>query len=96
MSAYSSHGRVQIQILLYMTKLSLPGPAPVAAKSKKRKHSRQEVHVPSAAPEERLESFMDKLSMRQLAGHLATNGPQLNHNERDWAQLFCEDVVEPL
>lgn len=85
---------VQVQILLYMMKLSIPGPTPVDTKPKKRKRSRKEAQVPSTTPEERLESLMDKLSMLQLTGHLPTNGPQLNHNERDWAQSFCEDIVE--
>ncbi|KAJ3564878.1 hypothetical protein NP233_g8001 [Leucocoprinus birnbaumii] len=61
---------------------------------RKRKRSRNEVQAPASTPEERLESFMDKLSMMQLAGHLSTDGSRLNHNERDWAQSFCEDVVE--
>lgn len=85
--------RVQIQILLYMMKLSV-APEPVIAHPKKRKRSRKKIHVPSASLEERLENLMDKLSMLQLTSHLSTEESQLNRNERDWAQLFCEDVVE--
>jgi len=85
--------RVQIQILLYMTKLSI-APEPEVAYPKKRKRSRKEIHVPSSSLEERLENLMDKLSMLQLTSHLSTNESQLNRNERDWAQNFCEDVVE--
>ncbi|KAF9443997.1 hypothetical protein P691DRAFT_678453 [Macrolepiota fuliginosa MF-IS2] len=87
---------IQIQILLYMTKLSLPGPAPAAVQPGKRKRSRKEADPSPPTPEERLESFMDKLSVLQLTGHLETSGPQLNHNERDWAQIFCEDIVEQI
>lgn len=88
--------RIQIQILLYMTKLSLPGPPPLIVQPKKRKRSRKEADPPPPTPEERLESFMDKLSMLQLTSHLETNGPKLNHNEKDWAQMFCEHTVEAL
>lgn len=79
-----------------MTKLSLPGPPPVVSQpqSKKRRRPRKEADSPQPTPRERLEGFMDKLSMLQLAGHLETNGPKLNHNEKDWAQTFCEDVAD--
>ncbi|EKM81190.1 hypothetical protein AGABI1DRAFT_105979, partial [Agaricus bisporus var. burnettii JB137-S8] len=87
---------VQVQILLYMTKLSLPGSLPVVNQPKQRKRSGKEAVPPSLSPEERLESLMDKLSMLQLTNHLETNGPKLNHNEKDWAQLFCESTVEPI
>jgi len=85
--------RVQIQILLYMVKLSI-APEPVITHPKKRKRSRKDIHVPSSSLEERLENLMDKLSMLQLTSHLSTKESQLNRNERDWAQIFCEDVVE--
>lgn len=86
-----------MQILLYMTKLSLPGSLPVVKQPKQRKRSGKEAGPPPPlSPEERLESLMDKLSMLQLTNHLETNGPKLNHNEKDWAQLFCESIVEPM
>lgn len=75
-----------------MTKLSLPGPVPVVAQPKKRKRSHKEADPPPRAPEERLEDFMDKLSVLQLTEHLETGGPRFNYNEKDWAQAFCEDV----
>ena len=50
---------------------------------------------------ERLESFMDKLSMWQLVSLMDTSRADTMQktapkNERDWMQKFCEDVVEPL
>ena len=50
--------------------------------------------------EERLESFMDKLSTWQLLGTLSTIVPTLRtssgpfKDDRDWMQVFCEDLVE--
>lgn len=80
-----------------MTKLSLPGPLPVVNQPKKRKRAGKEADLPPPlSPEERLESLMDKLSMLQLTNHLETNGPKLNHNEKDWAQIFCESIVETM
>lgn len=107
--------RVQIQILLHFFKLSLPGPCtPLRSpptlsspNSKKRKRGRV-ADVPSVPPtmetEERLEMFMDKLSMWQLVASLElpntdqTKGkPDMKDGQaRDWMQIFCEDVVEPL
>ncbi len=79
-----------------MTKLSLPGPPPDVNKPqpKRGKRSHKEADPPQPTPRVRLEGFMDKLSMLQLADHLETNGPKLNHNEKDWAQTFCENVVD--
>ncbi|KAI5888820.1 uncharacterized protein SCHCODRAFT_02602164 [Schizophyllum commune H4-8] len=155
----------QIQILLYLFKLSLPpSPSadPIASPAKKhaaamqqdillspRKRRRVEpandksasqdkvasVSTPSQtfprkrrrkspepaplAPEVYLEAFMDKLSMWQLVrgledgrpavdsmpaglrakaskGGQVGNGKARQDDERDWMQVFCEDVVEPL
>ncbi|KAG0709383.1 hypothetical protein DFH29DRAFT_228270 [Suillus ampliporus] len=105
---------VQIQILLYFLKLSLPGPcAPLppvevpadnisfikpikSSRSLKRKKEKLNWITPSSV--ERLESFMDKLSMWQLVLLMDTSRTHGNRhkNEHDWMQKFCEDVVEPL
>ncbi|KIN96307.1 hypothetical protein M404DRAFT_1006817, partial [Pisolithus tinctorius Marx 270] len=101
---------VQIQILLYLLKLSLPGPCrplpPVTippsgtgndtklAKNAKRKKEKSATVTPS--PTERLESFMDKLSTWQLISKMDSQGMHgASPEERDWMQTFCEDVVEP-
>ncbi|KAF8452540.1 hypothetical protein L210DRAFT_846508 [Boletus edulis BED1] len=93
---------VQIQILLYLLKLSLPGPCSplprvkipandvVPSTKKKRQKERAKYIVPST--HERLESFMDKLSMWQLVINM--NDLNKNRDERDWMQAFCENVVE--
>ena len=52
--------------------------------------------------EDRVELFMDKLCIWQLLGRIAM--PDSSHtvlhstakDQRDWMQVFCEDVVEPL
>ncbi|KIY44978.1 hypothetical protein FISHEDRAFT_77009 [Fistulina hepatica ATCC 64428] len=120
---------VQIQIILYMLKLSLPGPAPVEPSeevlprtSKKRKLRGRDRVMPilqSANPvapsaEECLEIFMDKLCTWQLMAEMSQGLPGTlgegagagtknsgKHKDkikdnRDWMQIFCEDVVEPL
>ncbi|KAJ6621451.1 hypothetical protein B0H10DRAFT_987545 [Mycena sp. CBHHK59/15] len=85
---------VQIQILLYLLKLSLPGPAPPPEVSSPNK--RRKLGDPSPPTlEDRLESFMDKLSMWQLVGTLEEGLLHRNKGDRDWMQSFCEDVVEP-
>ncbi|KAI6030901.1 hypothetical protein F5J12DRAFT_803771 [Pisolithus orientalis] len=101
---------VQIQILLYLLKLSLPGPCrplpPVTippsgtgndtklAKNAKRRKEKSVTVTPS--PTERLESFMDKLSTWQLISKMDSQGMHgASSEERDWMQTFCEDVVEP-
>ncbi|KAJ7634960.1 hypothetical protein FB45DRAFT_478351 [Roridomyces roridus] len=84
---------VQIQILLYMLKLSLPAALPPPeASSPSRK--RRKVEPPPASLEDRLEAFMDKLSTWQLAKSLE-EGLLHRSRDRDWMQVFCEDVVEP-
>ncbi|KAF9244497.1 hypothetical protein BU15DRAFT_71481 [Melanogaster broomeanus] len=99
---------VQLQILLYCLKLSLPGPCaplppvtiapssadPVPPTKKKRRKERPKTVVPS--PTERLESFMDKLSMWQLVSLMddAQKHPNQSREQRDWMQIFCEEVVE--
>ncbi|KAI9460648.1 hypothetical protein HD554DRAFT_2132718 [Boletus coccyginus] len=95
---------VQLQVLLYLLKLSLPGPctplAPVKipandvvpSTKKKRQKERAKVIIPSA--QERLESFMDKLSMWQLVINVNDANKPADRDERDWMQAFCENVVE--
>ena len=94
-------GRVQIQIILYLLKLSLPGPAPPPPapleSPKKRKRSvRPQPAVPVLTLEDHLEVFMDKLSMWQLVATLDLSGKLRDtKDERDWMQIFCEDIIEP-
>jgi hypothetical protein len=50
--------------------------------------------------EDRLEAFMDKLSMWQLMTSLeqvSTVSKSISNNkdERDWMQIFLEEVIEP-
>ncbi|KAL4069325.1 hypothetical protein J3A83DRAFT_4250536, partial [Scleroderma citrinum] len=101
---------VQLQILLYLLKLSLPGPRPplppVAgppsttggdtprAKTGKPKKEKPKAVIP--CPTERLESFMDKLSTWQLISQMNDSQTQAESDKRrDWMQVFCEDIVEP-
>ena len=89
-----TENRVQIQILLYFLKLSLPGsPPPPPESTKKQKRSR-EPPTPSTTTEDELEAFMDKLSMWQLIGNLDIVGVPGTKEERDWTQIFAEDIVE--
>ena len=52
--------------------------------------------------EDRVELFMDKLCVWQILASIPT--PESSHtvlhttatDQRDWMQVFCEDVVEPL
>ncbi|KAJ7237279.1 hypothetical protein B0H12DRAFT_1238237 [Mycena haematopus] len=57
----------QVQVLLYLLKLSLPGPPEVPSPSKKR---RKIGEPPAPSTEDRLEAFMDKLPMWQLVNPL--------------------------
>jgi hypothetical protein len=95
--------RVQIQILLYLLKVSLPGPCPPDTDSsplKKQRHHKREALMTVSTAEGRLESFMDKLSTWQLLGSLDKDVPNLHTSsghakeDRDWMQVFCEDLVE--
>ncbi|KAJ7837693.1 hypothetical protein B0H13DRAFT_2421355 [Mycena leptocephala] len=61
---------VQVQILLYMLKLSLPGPPSPLDVSSPSKKRRKMGDPPPPSLEDRLEAFMDKLSMWQLVNTL--------------------------
>ena len=62
---------------------------------KKRKRSSRKVQdQPTLSTEDYLESFMDKLSMWQLIRGLETSRPSVESGDRDWIQLFAEDIVE--
>ncbi|KAK0444404.1 hypothetical protein EV421DRAFT_1890578 [Armillaria borealis] len=87
---------VLIQILLHLLILSLPGPPPPPpseSPSRKRKKQSPRKNASRAlvrTTEDRLESFMDKLSMWQLI-----NVVERSRTELDWIQRFFRDVVEP-
>ncbi|KIK99522.1 hypothetical protein PAXRUDRAFT_505892 [Paxillus rubicundulus Ve08.2h10] len=99
---------VQVQILLYCLKLSIPGPCaplppvtivssstdPIPSTKKKRRKERPKSVIPS--PTERLESFMDKLSTWQLVSLMdgVHKHTERTPDQRDWMQIFCEQVVE--
>ncbi|KAJ7302962.1 hypothetical protein DFH08DRAFT_904435 [Mycena albidolilacea] len=86
---------VQVQMLLYLLKLSLPGPTPPPEVSSPSKKRRKLGEAPSPSLEDRLEAFMDKLSMWQLVNTLDEGMLHRNKADRDWMQVFCEDIVEP-
>ncbi|KAH7881133.1 uncharacterized protein C8R40DRAFT_19096 [Lentinula edodes] len=96
---------VQIQILLHLLILSLPGPPPPPpeftemSSVKRRKRPRKKA-TPVITPADRLEAFMDKLSMWQLMGDLDSNERERvavdPKDELDWTQRFCQSIVEPL
>lgn len=104
------NARVQIQILLLMYKLSLPGPIPPppVPPGKKKKRRRLEIEMetdPDPTTEDYLESYMDKLSTWQLVGALdrpksnlgsekQLGNPKSKTDDRDWIQIFAEDIVE--
>ncbi|KAJ6594240.1 hypothetical protein B0H19DRAFT_54933 [Mycena capillaripes] len=92
--ARMEHREVQVQMLLYMLKLSLPGPSPPSHISSPTKKRRKLGDPPPPSLEDRLEAFMDKLSMWQLVNTL-DEGLLHRHGDRDWMQVFSEDIVEP-
>ncbi|KAG1742001.1 hypothetical protein EDB19DRAFT_1907773 [Suillus lakei] len=70
-----------------------------AKPSHSRREKKQKPNLITPSSIERLESFMDKLSMWQLVSLMnisRTETTTRHKNERDWMQKFCEDVVEPL
>ncbi|CAK5267515.1 unnamed protein product [Mycena citricolor] len=90
---------VLIQILLHFLKMSLPGPPPPPPPAfqpppdRKLRKPGERAPPPPPTLEDKLESFMDKLSMWQLVNTLDT-GLLHKTEDRDWMQVFCEDVVE--
>lgn len=79
-------------------------PTHLSPSKKKRRRSRKEATPPPPLSlEAYLELFMDKFSMWQLVATVngqdterkRAKGKQKAVDERDWMQVFCEDVVEP-
>ncbi|KAJ8087009.1 hypothetical protein PM082_005834 [Marasmius tenuissimus] len=95
---------IQIQILLHLLLLSLPGPSPPPPppppelSSVKRRKQLRKKPAPTPSTEDRLESFMDKLSTWQLMVDLSTSpskNKRRNEDDLDWMQSFCQNVIEP-
>lgn len=82
--------RVMVQMLLYFYKLTLPAPPAPPPVKKKRKRAKTE--EPVLNTEDNLELFMDKLSTWQLTEDIDRAAEDLK--ERDWTQIFTEDIVE--
>ena len=66
-----------------------------SASPKKRKQGNQ---LSTLSLEDKLESLMDKLAMWQLLRSIDDHGISASSNgkskdDRDWMQIFCEDVV---
>ena len=51
--------------------------------------------TPRSILEDRLEGFMDKLVLWQMALPDAETGADGTKSVRDWTQIFCDDVVQP-
>lgn len=73
--------------------MTIPANDVVPSTKKTRKKQRAKVIIPTV--QERLESFMDKLSMWQLVVNVNDSDKPTNKDERDWMQTFCETIVEP-
>jgi len=86
--------------MLNITLPPLSEPVATASPSRKRKRKAKEVDAAPPPLDARLEFFMDKLAIWQLTDGLAKSfeGIEQDDNEpaKDWAQTFCEDVVEQL
>ena len=55
----------------------------------------EEDATPREILEDRLEGFMDRLVLWQMALPDAEIGADGTKPVRDWTQMFCEDVVQP-
>ena len=87
-----------------MSKLSLPGPIPsliVPPGKKKQRCIELEMEVElDPTTEDYLESYMDKLLTWQLVSPLnrfkerQTGNPKFKMDNRDWMQIFTEDIVK--
>ncbi|KAK0491401.1 hypothetical protein IW261DRAFT_86640 [Armillaria novae-zelandiae] len=95
---------VLIQILLHLLILSLPAPPPPPpSESPSRKRKKQSPRKNASrtliqTTEDRLEAFMDKLSMWQLINVVEQSSASSKDDkdaELDWIQRFFRDVVEP-
>ncbi|KAK0206915.1 hypothetical protein DFS33DRAFT_630521 [Desarmillaria ectypa] len=96
---------VLIQILLHFLILSLPGPPPPPppseSSSRKRKIQsprKDALRTLTQTTEDRLEAFMDKLSMWQLINAVEQSSASSKDDkeaEIDWIQRFFHDIVEP-
>ncbi|KAK1232095.1 hypothetical protein PQX77_004753 [Marasmius sp. AFHP31] len=95
---------IQIQIILHFLLLSLPGPSPPPPppppelSSVKRRKQLRKKPAPTPSTEDRLESFMDKLSTWQLMVDLSSSpskNKKRNEDDLDWMQSFCQNVIEP-
>ncbi|KAH9990224.1 hypothetical protein BJV74DRAFT_444881 [Russula compacta] len=101
---------VKMQILLHLLKLSLPGqcpcipirPVPVTSSYAQKRRRVQpssddedDTPTPRSILEDRLEGFMDKLVLWQMALPDAETGADGTKSVRDWTQIFCDDVVQP-
>lgn len=90
-----------MQILLRMLKLTLPPPLPPKRKRKKAKDVPGDVPV-YAEVIAGLEMLADRIGiMRQTAASALNKDqdkppPQGSGDARDWAAVFCEDVLKPL
>ena len=91
-------GRVLIQILLCLLKLSLPQPVEPEG-SPKKKGRKRHTTMDAEATESLFDRFTDKLAAWQyFSGEFdvyATNRNVSYNDARDWMQVFCEDIVEP-
>ncbi|KAL0070096.1 hypothetical protein AAF712_002583 [Marasmius tenuissimus] len=96
---------IQIQILLHFLLLSLPGPSPPPLppppelSSVKRRKQLRKKPAPTPSTEDRLESFMDKLSTWQLMVDLSTSpskNKKRDEDDLDWMQSFCQNLHSKL
>ena len=95
-------GRVQIQIILHLLKLSLSGsvpppPASSGSSKKGRRSVRPQPAVPVLPSDDHLKVFMDKLSMWQLVASPDLSGKLRDtKGERVWMQIFYRHYRAPV
>jgi hypothetical protein len=78
---------------------SYPAAESVGGASIPPKKRKQRDRSPTLSLEDKLESLMDKLAMWQLLRSIddhgiGTSGSGKSKDDRDWMQIFCEDVVQ--
>jgi hypothetical protein len=80
-----------------MLLLTLPSSSPLPPASPSKRKRREPATAP---PQQRLESFMDKLAMWQLLPDGSQGRPapvkSAEDLELDWTQRFCVDIIQPL